>query len=53
MMILAIALSTMITVALVVFATQFHFYRKYHANRDEVCTSKRSAGEAQEAPTAS
>ena len=53
MMILAIVVSTMITVALVMFATQFYLYRKNQTKRDKVCTMKRSAGETQEAPIAS
>ena len=53
MMVLAIVVSTMITVALVVFAIQFNLYKKYQAKRDEVCARKRPAGETQEAPLAS
>ena len=53
MMVLAIAVSTMIIVALVVFAIQFNLYKKYQAKRDNLCTRKRSAGETQEAPLAS
>ena len=52
-MILAIIVSTMIAVALVVFAIQFRQYKKYEAKRDELCTLKRSAGETREAPMAS
>jgi hypothetical protein len=53
MMILAIAVSTMIVVALVVFATQFCVYRKNQAKRDKACTRERLAGDTQEAPIAS
>lgn len=53
MMILAIIISTMITVAIVVFAMQYYAYRKNHAKREKVCALKGSAGVTQEAPIAS
>ncbi len=53
MMTLAIAVSTMITVAVVVFAIQFYALRKERAKREKVCTRKVSVGGTQEAPLAS
>jgi hypothetical protein len=53
MMILAIAVSTMIVVAMVVFAMQYYAYRKNHAKRERVCARKESAAGAQEMPIAS
>ena len=48
MMIIAIAASTMITVAIVVFAMQYYAYRKNHAKQGKVYNSK---GSTQEAPS--
>jgi hypothetical protein len=53
MMILAIAVSTMITVAIVVFAIQYYALRKEQAKRDKVFTSKGLVGGTQEVPIAS
>ena len=50
MMILAIAVSTMITVAIVVFAMQYCAYRKNHPKRNNACTLKAPASRAQDAP---
>lgn len=50
MMILAIAVSTMIMVAIVVFAVQYHAYKKNHTKLDKVCTRK---GLTKEIPIAS
>jgi hypothetical protein len=53
MMILAIAVSTMITVAIVVFAMQYYALRKEQAKREKVFTSKGTVRVTQEAPIAS
>jgi hypothetical protein len=53
MMILAIAVSTMIIVAVVVFAVQYYAYKKSQAKLDKVCASKGLAEGAQEMPIAS
>lgn len=50
MMIIAIAASTMIVVAMVVFAVQYYAYRKNHPKQNTECTRK---GSAVEAPIAS
>ena len=52
MMILAIAASTMVIVALVVLPIEFHLYRKYQAKRDKEGTRQISAVETREAPMA-
>ena len=49
MMILAIAASTMVIVALVVFAIEFHLYRKYQAKREKEASRQISAVETREA----
>jgi hypothetical protein len=53
MMIIAIAVSTMVTVAIVVFVMQYLVYRKNHVKRDKACISKERVGAAHEAPIAS
>jgi hypothetical protein len=53
MMILAIAVSTMITVAIVVFSIQCYIYRKIIFKRDKICTRKGAVGVTQEVPIAS
>ena len=53
MLIFAIIVSTMITVAIVVFAVQCYSYRKNHAKLGELRTRKESAAGAQEMPIAS
>jgi len=53
MLIFAIIVSTMITVATVVFAMQCYSYRKNHAKLDKLCTRKESTAGAQEMPIAS
>lgn len=53
MMLIAIAVSTMLTVAIVVFAMQYYALRKEQTKRDKVCTRKRLVGGTQEAPIAS
>ncbi|MDD2852488.1 MAG: hypothetical protein PHY09_11425 [Desulfuromonadaceae bacterium] len=50
MMIISIAVSTMVVVAIVVFAIQINALRKEQAKRDKICTSKESVGGTQEAP---
>lgn len=52
MMIISITVSTMITVAIVVFAIQYYALRKERAKRDKLCTRKVSVGVTQEAPIA-
>jgi hypothetical protein len=49
MMIFAMIVSTMITMAIVVFAIQYYSYRKNHAKREKACALKGSAGVTQEA----
>lgn len=53
MMVFAIAISTMITVALVVFAMQYHAYRKNHPKQEKEHARKGATAGAQEAPTVS
>ena len=53
MMIFSIVVSTMITVAIVVFAMQYYSYRKNHAKLSKLRTRKESASGAQEMPLAS
>lgn len=53
MMVIAIGVSTMITVAIVVFAMQYCALRKEQAKRDKGCTHKGPVGVTQEAPIAS
>ena len=53
MMIFAMIVSTMITVAIVVFAMQYYSYRKNHAKLGKLRTRKDSAARAQEMPIAS
>jgi hypothetical protein len=48
-LILAIGLSTMIIVAIVVFATQYSAYMKNNAGRDKEFTSEGSVGKTREA----
>lgn len=52
-MILAIAVSTMITVAIVVFVTQYYALRKERAERNRLCTRNSATGVTQEVPIAS
>jgi hypothetical protein len=53
MMIISIVVSTMITVAVVVFATQYYALRKERSRRDKVCTRNGSVGVTRESPIAS
>ncbi len=52
-MILALIVSTMIVVALVVFATQYYVYRKSHPKQDTVRAREGVAAGTHEAPITS
>lgn len=52
MMVVAIAVSTMVAVAVVVFAVEMHMYRKNHV-KPEKDRARQSAASAQEAPLTS
>lgn len=52
-MIIAIAISTMITMAVVVFALQYYSYKKNHGKQGRANASKVPAGRALETPITS
>ncbi|MDD2852495.1 MAG: hypothetical protein PHY09_11460 [Desulfuromonadaceae bacterium] len=53
MMIILIVMSTMVTVAVIVFATQYQSMKKEMAKREKIHIRKGSVRGAQEAPLAS
>lgn len=52
MMIVAITVSTMVAVAVVVFAVEMYMYRKHHVKRDKD-SARQAAAASQEAPLVS
>ncbi len=53
MLVISIVVSTMVTVAIVVFAMQYWALRKEQSKQDKVCGRKESVGVTREAPIAS